>query len=33
MHVGVGDRRAEEIIRVDGELNFLADGGEFFRDL
>ncbi len=31
MHVGVCNRRAEEIIGVDRELHFLADGGKLFR--
>ena len=31
MYVGVGNRRAEEIIGRDRELYFLADGGKVFR--
>ena len=31
MHVGIGDRGAEEIIGGDRELHFFTDGGKVFR--
>ena len=33
VNVGVSDRRAEKVIRVDRKLNFLADGGKLLRRL
>src|SRR5215510_1939174 len=33
VHVGIRDRRAEKVIRINRKLNFLADGYEWLRRL